>query len=164
MEQQGNPDMLHEFEQVVILDPAERILRFVNWIVDRIVFIGLFYFMVFLSALIWSSMVLAQGGDPRESVLAQSIDSDGFGFVILLLYLALYVLYFTIIEGSSKGRSLGKLITGTTAIRQDGNPITWKDALMRSLCRLIPFEPFSAFSYYPWHDSITKTMVIKKTR
>jgi hypothetical protein len=39
--------------------------------------------------------------------------------------------------------------------------LTFKDALLRSLCRLIPFEVFSGFGV-PWHDSLTNTMVVKK--
>jgi uncharacterized RDD family membrane protein YckC len=60
-----------------------------------------------------------------------------------------------------RGQTLGKLFTGTRAIRTDGEELTFKDALLRSLCRLIPFEVFSGFGV-PWHDSLTITMVVKK--
>ncbi|MBK6634385.1 MAG: hypothetical protein IPG38_08770 [Chitinophagaceae bacterium] len=53
------------------------------------------------------------------------------------------------------------MVTGTRAIRQDGNELTFKDALLRSLCRLVPFEVFSGFNILTWHDSWTETMVIK---
>jgi hypothetical protein len=57
---------------------------------------------------------------------------------------------------------LGKLITGTRAIREDGVELNFKDAFLRSLSRLVPFEPFSIWSGNGiWHDSWTKTMVIK---
>ena len=39
--------------------------------------------------------------------------------------------------------------------------LDWEDAFMRSLCRLIPFDPLSAFAGHPWHDELSKTKVIK---
>lgn len=83
-------------------------------------------------------------------------------------YLTLYIigatttiLYYTICETLFRGYTLGKLITGTRAIRQNGDELRFKDALLRSLCRLVPFEWFSGFGYRPWHDTWTNTMVIK---
>jgi hypothetical protein len=40
-----------------------------------------------------------------------------------------------------------------------------KTVLLRTLCRIVPFEPFSAFGGHPWHDKWTRTYVIdvKKT-
>jgi len=63
-------------------------------------------------------------------------------------------------EKAFKGRTLGKVISGTRAIRNDGGELTLKDALLRSLSRLVPFEVFSGFGT-PWHDSWTNTQVIK---
>jgi uncharacterized RDD family membrane protein YckC len=84
--------------------------------------------------------------------------------LLLILYLVgilNYLLYYTFCEKVFKGYTLGKLITGTRAIRDDGNELTFKDAILRSLSRLVPFEALSAFGYSPWHDSWTKTTVIK---
>ena len=72
-----------------------------------------------------------------------------------------YITYYTFCEFAFKGYTLGKLITGTKAIREDGNPLTFRNAILRSLSRIVPFEPFSAFGRKPWHDSWTKTMVVK---
>lgn len=83
-------------------------------------------------------------------------------------YLTLYIIgafttifYYTVCETLFRGYTLGKLITGTRAIRQNGDELRFKDALLRSLCRLVPFEWFSGFGYKPWHDSWTNTMVVK---
>jgi hypothetical protein len=51
------------------------------------------------------------------------------------------------------------MITGTKAVNHDGSNISAKTAFLRTLCRLVPFEPFSAFGI-PWHDSWTHTHVI----
>ena len=72
-----------------------------------------------------------------------------------------YLIYYPFCETVFKGYTMGKLITGTRAIRTDGKTLSFKDALLRTLCRIIPFEPLSALGPEPWHDSMTKTMVIK---
>jgi len=79
-----------------------------------------------------------------------------------LISFIVIISYYTVLEGATKGRTLGKFVTGTVAVKQDGSAITWKDAFLRSLCRLVPFEPFSALGRMPWHDKWTKTIVIKK--
>jgi uncharacterized RDD family membrane protein YckC len=72
------------------------------------------------------------------------------------------VLVYTLVEGATKGRTLGKLLTKSVAIREDGLPLTWKNALMRSLSRVVPFDALSGLSGYPWHDKWTKTLVVRK--
>lgn len=78
----------------------------------------------------------------------------------LFVYL-IYMVFYFFCEGASNGRSPGKLITRTKAVKRDGSPVTWEDAFMRSLCRIIPFEPISGFFGNPWHDRLTGTMVVK---
>ena len=79
-----------------------------------------------------------------------------------LLYLLLFVLYMFGTEALFKGKSLGKLITGTRAVNEDGSDISAKTALLRGLSRIVPFEAFSALGNpsYPWHDKWTNTYVI----
>ena len=91
--------------------------------------------------------------------------SEGFNWTLFFFALIVghvnYILYYTVCETAFKGYTLGKLITGTRAIRGDNQPLTFRDALLRSLSRLVPLEPFSAFNGNPWHDTWTKTRVIK---
>jgi uncharacterized RDD family membrane protein YckC len=73
-----------------------------------------------------------------------------------------HLIYYSICEKAFKGYTLGKLITGTRAIRDDGEELTFKDAFLRSLSRLVPFEALSIwFGSGLWHDTWTKTKVIK---
>jgi uncharacterized RDD family membrane protein YckC len=92
-----------------------------------------------------------------------SSSSNNFDLLLLGCIIALinYLVYYTICEKAFKGYTLGKLITGTRVIRNDGGELTLKDALLRSLSRLVPFEALSAFGGHPWHDLWTKTSVIK---
>jgi uncharacterized RDD family membrane protein YckC len=70
------------------------------------------------------------------------------------------------IEFLGGGRSLGKLLTRTRAVNDDGTSITFKTALLRRLTRMVPFEAFSALGPQtePWHDRWTKTRVIDDTK
>ena len=81
---------------------------------------------------------------------------------IILMALVAFVVFFTACEGFSKGKTLGKWITGTRVVTADGRTITLKIAFLRSLSRLVPFEPFSAIGTpsHPWHDRWTRTLVI----
>jgi uncharacterized RDD family membrane protein YckC len=91
-------------------------------------------------------------------------DSNWSGGIILLSLLIgylNYIVYYTLCEKLLKGYTLGKLITGTRAIRQDGGELTFRNALLRSLSRCVPFEVFSGFNTLTWHDSWTDTKVIK---
>ena len=72
-----------------------------------------------------------------------------------------WLLYYTLCEKLFRGKTLGKLITGTRAIREDGTDLTLKDAFLRSASRIVPFEAFSGFGTRPWHDTWTKTKVIQ---
>jgi len=89
-------------------------------------------------------------------------DNGKIGLYILayLVVIVNYLVYYTLCEKLFRGQTLGKLLTKTRAIRTDGEELTFKDAILRSLCRLIPFEVFSGFGV-PWHDSLTNTMVVK---
>ncbi len=65
------------------------------------------------------------------------------------------------------GRTLGKLITGTRAIANDGSVPTTKQILGRTLSRLVPFEAFSFLGPEPcigWHDRWSGTVVIRTRR
>ena|SRR6478752_8194417 len=93
----------------------------------------------------------------------EMILTKGFSyfFVLCLIGICNYLTYYFFCEKVFNGYTLGKLITGTRAIRQDGGEMTWKDAFLRSLSRLVPFEPLSIWGDGLWHDNWTKTMVIK---
>ena len=79
----------------------------------------------------------------------------------ILTYL-LYIFYYPIME-FSLGKTVGKMLTKSTVVREDGGRITLGQAFGRSLCRLIPFDAFSFLgsTAVGWHDSISKTRVVK---
>ncbi|MBF9220079.1 RDD family protein [Hymenobacter ruricola] len=81
-----------------------------------------------------------------------------------LAVFALMFLYFFVLEVST-GRTIGKLITRTRVVMQDGSELTTKAILLRTLCRLIPFDAFSFLGGDSgWHDTLSKTRVVQIPR
>lgn len=75
----------------------------------------------------------------------------------------LFILYY-VLQEAFWGRTLGKVIAGTKVVREDGTGISFGQALIRSICRFIPFEQFSFFGGHGhpvgWHDRIARTKVV----
>ena len=136
-------------DSVQSYDPADKGLRFANLIIDTIAFYALIFVFGILLALI-APGVFSDEGEVTSSLFLN------------LFVLVIYILYFMLLEGLFKGKTLGKLVTGTRAVREDGSFITMGDACKRALSRLVPFEPFSALSDRPWHDKWTDTVVVKE--
>jgi uncharacterized RDD family membrane protein YckC len=142
-------DLLGDLDQIVVLNYASQGQRFGNYIIDRILAYG-FAFMIAFGI----GMIYGLRGESADGVFE--------GLPLYLLMYSAYLSYYTLFEALNKGRTVGKMITGTYAIATDGTPITWKLAFLRSLSRLVPFEAFSGFSAAPWHDRWTETTVVKK--
>ena len=78
----------------------------------------------------------------------------------LLMYLGFVGVYF-LMEVITKGRSVGKYITGTKVVTIFGEIPNSSQVLKRTLSRLIPFDALSFFGENGWHDSWSDTRVVK---
>jgi uncharacterized RDD family membrane protein YckC len=151
------PKLTRLMEQLSLLTDLEFIpvlagtgKRFLNLLLDIIIYyVLLFCFGAFLAL------------TGRSEFAA----NDNNTAALYLSVFAIYVGYFFLCELIFKGRTIGKLLTGTKVVNEDGSDPTAKTYFLRSLCRIVPFEPFSAFGVRPWHDRWTGTYVIdvKKT-
>mgnify|MGYP000663414543 CR=1 FL=1 len=116
--------------------------------------------------------ILASSGERFANYLI-----DWFGFVLICFpiltffdiddsaNLFLYggsTVYYILLE-TTNGRTLGKLITGTKVVHEDGGPASFTQVLGRSFSRLVPFDAFSFLGSEAvgWHDKWSKTRVIK---
>ena len=133
---------------------ATKGLRFLNYIIDLFsVYICLF--IIILLAIIIETLIK----DYSEieiwfdelSTLADRIITS-----------ILYCIGIFCIEFLTKGRSLGKLITGTKVVMIDGSEPTTRDYFIRSICRIIPFDQISFFGANGFHDKFSKTTVVNK--
>ena len=73
------------------------------------------------------------------------------------------ILYYLIME-SLLSKSLGKYITKTMVVMEDGTKPDFQTIFKRTFCRLIPFDGLSFLGTPPrgWHDTISNTCVVKK--
>ncbi len=136
---------------------AETWQRFVSWLVDNLL---INYGLGYVTGMLIGSILIAIAPDFYAGIdwEQNSISLFLLAYIVGVLN---YTIYYTLLEKLFRGYTLGKLISGTRAIRQDGDELTFKDALLRSLSRTVPFEVFSGFSTLTWHDRWTNTMVIK---
>jgi uncharacterized RDD family membrane protein YckC len=146
--QPASVNLLEEFE--LDLRQASTGKRFANWLIDIIVF--------YIVAIIFILLTMPSTMRPRTYGEHRSSHELQIDFTALLIY----IVYFVLLETLTKGKTIGKMITGTRAVQEDGRPITFRIALLRTISRIVPFEPFSALGSpsHPWHDRWTDTYVI----
>ncbi|MEZ0005403.1 putative RDD family membrane protein YckC [Flavobacterium sp. 28YEA47A] len=128
--------------------------RLANYLIDYVCQIALMFALVVVLTMI--SVIIG-----NDSILARienmnKIEEYGAAVVIILIYYNVFEIFFS--------RTIGKFITKTIVVDINGEKPDSQEILIRSLCRLIPFDGFS-FLGAPnkgWHDSISKTYVVKK--
>jgi uncharacterized RDD family membrane protein YckC len=131
--------------------------RFLNFLIDGLV---MNYGISLLTSVVIAFFLAAVSRDFYNDLVQR--EGEGFYLALFLITTLNEILYYSFCEKVFRGYTLGKLITGTRAVRENGAELRWKDAFLRSLSRLVPFEPFSIwFGEGLWHDTWTKTMVIK---
>lgn len=128
-------DLLGDLQEETSPEPVRKGIRFANFLVDYIVLIILFVLLF------------------RNAAFSQ-LESQ-------LVFIAMYVPYYSLMEGFLNGRTIGKMVTGTRVARYDNEPMSFGKALVRTFSRLVPFEPLSGFGDAPWHDKWTDTTVVK---
>lgn len=74
------------------------------------------------------------------------------------------ILYYILCEYFLKGKTLAKFYTETKVVKLNGSRPDFMDVAGRSLLRYIPLEAFLGASQKGWHDTMSKTMVIKDAK
>ena len=127
--------------------------RLLNLLFDTFMQILLFFFVLtFLVAIKMTN---------GEKEFAEQLAKNTVAQYTIVTCIALF--YYNVFEIFS-ARTVGKFITQTIVVDENGNTPKHETILIRSLCRLIPFNAFS-FLGMPsrgWHDSLSKTYVVKK--
>lgn len=131
------------FENIQTLEEASKGTRLANYIIDVIVSQVIFYSFMFLILAI------------NESIL------DAFPPLTVLLVLGFNFFYYFLFETYANGKTIGKFATGTRVVTIDNDVPDAGTIAIRSLCRYIPFNQFSFLGETGWHDSLSKTRVVK---
>jgi uncharacterized RDD family membrane protein YckC len=127
----------------ILLHHASLEKRLINYLLDAILSIVLFF----------SFAKLVGEIDP---------ENDWAGIIMAWVFFTGYPLYYFVFEIAFSGQSPAKFLTGTRAVHISGSPASGSNLIIRSLCRLVPFERFSFLVNYKkgWHDVWSKTAVI----
>jgi uncharacterized RDD family membrane protein YckC len=126
--------------------------RIANYLIDLI--------MVYISVFILGIVL---------GILALLFDSTAFldwlgrmnRFQSLVFGVLFVITYFGLFESLTQ-RTVGKYVTGTIVVMEDGTTPEPRTGFLRAFCRLIPFEQFTFFGTPPngLHDRLTKTVVV----
>lgn len=133
---------------------ANKGLRFLNYIIDlfSIIIVTILFFGIIAGII----TVI----NPESNIIYEFENINPLLDRILTTFF--YVLLIFLLEYLTKGRSLGKFITGTKVVMIDGSAPTTKDYFYRNLCRIIPFDLLTFLGGNGWHDKISKTTVVNK--
>jgi uncharacterized RDD family membrane protein YckC len=126
--------------------------RFLNYILD-VVFILI---LIFASAFVLAILSNLLGWTGLLMWMSSMSDLDG-----QLLFFGFFIFYYVFFEGLF-GRSIGKFITGTIVVDENGEKPGFATILGRTLCRIIPFDALSFLGSRGWHDSLSNTYVAHK--
>lgn len=126
--------------------------RFGNYLLDRIFILIISFFLGFIFTLLLTIISPNSAGYFEQM---GKLEEFVWGFIIGMFYYSFFE--------ALTGRSIAKFITGTKVVDENGNTPTFDAILLRSLCRYIPFNAFSFLGSdaVGWHDSFSKTRVIK---
>ncbi len=108
------------------LPPASLGVRMASGMIDILVTLG--------AALLTFFVLLVAAVNTDEALLGAAFV---FGMIVVFL------VYPTVLETLTRGRSLGKLALGLRTVRDDGGPITFHHALVRALIGFVEIYAFS---------------------
>jgi uncharacterized RDD family membrane protein YckC len=132
------------YEERREVEPVGKGVRFGEFLVDYVSFI---LFSVLLGALVF--VVFGEAG----VTALERVPDIVLGIVTMFAFYAFF-------EGLW-ARSPGKWAFGTAVVNEDGLQPSFGTISLRTVCRFIPFDAFSYLGDRGWHDSISKTFVIK---
>jgi uncharacterized RDD family membrane protein YckC len=126
--------------------------RFTNFILDTIfylIFCAIIGFVLGIVFAIFSPSLLSIFNEENKII------SYLIGFIALFIY-------YSILEALT-GRTIAKFITKTKVINENGLKPDYREILLRTICRFIPFDAFSYLSddNLGWHDKLSKTKVVE---
>jgi len=128
--------------------------RFMNFIIDL--------FVQYIIGLCIGFTVAIFADVSNNTSLSERLGNMGkvedylFGLVITVSYYIVMEVYFS--------RTIAKYFTKTIVVMENGSKPDARTILIRTLCRLIPFDALTYLggSSRGWHDTISKTYVVQK--
>ena len=123
-------------------------IRFVNFLIDFIVWLILAFIISFIIGLLIPVTAESQG------ILT---------LFVYVLFFGTFITYYAILEIKFQ-KTVGKFLTKTKVVKMNGEKPENGDIITRTFCRLIPFDRISfLFVKNGIHDYLSKTKVVKDT-
>ncbi len=143
---------LNKIEKELLTREAGLSKRFANFLLDWI-------FMVLIGVLFGFLLGILLAIISPDSLNLFETDNILLEYFLNFLIGMVYYSFFEAITGQTPA----KYITKTRVVNEQGEKPDLNSILIRSLCRYIPFEPFSFLGSdnKGWHDTISKTQVIE---
>ena len=134
---------------------ASKSKRFANYVIDRILFYSVFLLLGVLTYIMAEFI-----GNESFYIFLENLDSIN-PLLDKLITAIIFVIFYFILESISQ-RTIGKLVTQTKVVLENGEKPAPETIILRSLCRFIPFNAISFLGNIPrgWHDTISKTFVV----
>ncbi len=149
----SNGNLIKDQEEYIANRPVKSISagpRFGHFVIDAIAFQIIIYFVNYIFELLINATNFSVSVNLTIGLLS--------AIILLLLYPALYAFC-----EYKWQKTPGKFLTKTVVIDEYGNKPDLRTIALRSLIRLVPFEPFSCFGdnySHGWHDRWAKTWVV----
>ena len=116
---------------------ADLVQRAVAAVVDLIILLVVY---AVLGALFMGPMLLTQMAmmwSPMQAAAMQAL-----GMVVGMLSILVAFVYFVYFEGTS-GQTLGKKAMDIKVVREDGKKVTYREAIIRNVIRIVDWLPFA---------------------
>lgn len=141
---------------------AKKSNRLANYFIDKLVFYAIIFGLSFIIGTLFYML-------SNDITVIDDFYSDLDNMDPLmdkLLTAIIFIVFYMITEILLKGKTIGKYITKTKVVMEDGSNPKPSDIVLRSLCRLIPFDAFSFLGSEGrgWHDSVSNTYVVDEKR
>lgn len=129
--------------------------RLANLFIDRLLFYGVFFAFGFIAVLIGELT-------NNDAILNYIVGLENVNRITDMIITGLIFSIFYLIFESTTQKTLGKYITQTKVVLENGEKPDVNTIAIRSICRIIPFDPLSYLGKPPrgWHDTISKTYVV----
>lgn len=143
-------------DSVVQLVPASIALRLVNFLIDKLVFAGVFISLLPLLA-------------PAYPLLQKVRQQQPFDLYDEAVWWFSYGFFMALQEAVLRGKTVAKFLTGTRAVQMGGAPVTGQTAFTRGLIRVLPFEFLSGVTLdfsppFTIHDRWSRSLVIDEAK
>lgn len=140
--------------------------RLIAFTIDSTIVVFIFTFLFFVGTLAFFFGAMSSHGEKLLAELSNPAQVSPLIVLLWIFYILINIAYFTYFHGTT-GRTPGKMILGLQVVSEDGAPISFGTAFLRSVGYLVSNILYLGFIWVAfdkrkqgWHDKIAGTVVI----